>query len=186
MINNLNKNYEAMKTTIKIITKVWFFILLLAVVAVACKKDEDDPDYVGKWYQTYTERGLTFKQLLTLKKNSFEMLIQIQNPTNPGSYIDYMGQKGTFTVQNDILTVTLTSIGIAQINPLTFMPVGDMVYYNAGTSEFNNVLQQAGFDEPTFNAKYAVSGNELTLTIDFNNNGSFDDDADESEVFIRQ
>jgi hypothetical protein len=160
--------------------------IVMAVVIGACKKDEDNPEYVGTWYQIYTDGGLTFKQLLTLKKSSFEMLIQLQNPTNPGIYINYMGQKGTFTVQNDILTITLTSIGIAEINPVTFMPMGDIVYYNSGSAEFNNMLQQAGFNDLTFNAKYAVSGNELTFKIDINNNGSFDDDVDETGVFTRQ
>ncbi len=97
-----------------------------------------------------------------------------------------MGQKGTFTVENDILTITLTSIGMAEINQTTFMPVGNIVYYNTGTTEFNNMLQQAGIDDPIFKARYSVSGNELTLQLDFNNNGSFDDDVDETEVFIRQ
>lgn len=175
-----------MKKSVKGIYSTCFCIIFIAAFIFACKKDEEDPDYVGTWYQTYSERGLTFKQLLTLKKTSFEMLIQLQNPLNQENYIDYMGQKGTFKVQDNILTITLTSIGITETNSTTYMPTGNIVYYNTGSDEFDNMLQQAGFDDPTFKARYAVSGNELTLQIDFNNNGSFDDDVDTTEVFIRQ
>ncbi len=166
--------------------KVLLLLLFIAFIDSACKKDEDNPDYVGTWYQSYTENGLTFRQLLTLKKSSFEMLIQLQNPINQSNFINYMAQKGKFNVQQDILTITLTSIGISETNPATFMPTGNLIFYDTGTAEFINLLKQAGFDDPTFKAKYSVSDNKLTLIIDINNNGSFNDDEDASEVFTRQ
>ncbi len=169
-------------------------ILLGAAILLAftaCKKDEavdEKPvDYVGVWVteKSYApeDGGFTIKDVINLSKNSFTEVAKIKDD-NSGSWIDMVGRKGTFTVSNGAMNISITEAGMTTVDPVSGGPTGNITYYSEGTTEFSNILNEMEMKQ-NYSALYSISNNSMTLKADNNDNGSYDD-ADEVNVYTKQ
>jgi hypothetical protein len=154
----------------------------------SCKKDDDnnnDPAYVGTWSRTDTIPVDTFalqvKDLLTFTKTTVTNMGQIFNP-DTDEWLDLMGMKGTFTASGKSLNITVSQVGISDFDTLG-VPTGSIQYYTKDDPEFNLVLNELDQKE-NFDAEYSVSGNKLTMKVDDNGDGDFNDDG-ETQVYTK-
>jgi len=153
----------------------------------SCSNKDNNPPYVGNWLMYgNTSRGdsvyLT-KALLTLNVSNFGYIQQIRNNAT-GAWLNYVGQTGYLAVTGNSLKIQFTSLGIAPIDSLTGYPNGIITYYGPSDSTFTTLLNSIG-GNVDLNGSYSISGNELTLKIDLNNNGSTNDPG-ETSIYIRQ
>lgn len=169
------------------ILKSLFFIALLAIVISSCKKDDPDPDYVGTWYVTGSaelDDGSTveMKEVMKLNEGSFSDVIQVKNP-DTNKFLDYMGTKGTMTVNGNRMTVTVNEAGVSTFD-VSGIPTGTINYYKSNQTEFTTLM--ALLEMPTtFQSEYEIAGNQLTLRTDYNADSDFTDDG-EVTVYTRQ
>lgn len=170
------------------------FMLLSATILLAftsCKKDEvvaETPvDYVGVWVmeKTYApeDGGFTIKDVVSFSKNSFTEVAKVRDD-NTNSWIDLVGRKGTFTVLNGEMNISLTEAGTTSADPVSGRPTGNIIYYKEGTTEFSSLLTELEMAK-NYKALYTVSNNSMTLKADNNNNGSYDD-LDEINTYTKQ
>jgi hypothetical protein len=169
------------------------FILLSAVILFAfasCKKDdpvEKPVDYVGVWVLEKTlapeDGGFIFKDVINFSKNSFIEVAKIKD-TDSNSWIDLVGRKGTLTISNGEMNISITEAGMTTIDPVSGDPTGNITYYKAGTTEFSALLTEMEMAKE-YKALFTVSNNSMTLKADNNNNGSYDD-LDEINTYTRQ
>lgn len=156
---------------------------LFFVVSACSKEDEIVSDYVGTWVASTTmDDDLEAKETLILTYNTFSNQYQVKDSIS-GSWIDYITMKGSITVDKQLITGTITEIGLA-IDLMTGEPTGTMTTYKAGSSLFDMIVEESA-GSATFNSEYSISGNTLTLKTDDNNDGDFLDDG-ESQTFIKQ
>lgn len=165
--------------------------LVLTVLAVFCssceKDDEVVSDYVGTWIAEVsipTASGFTsFRDVMTFSENSVIDLMQIPGGS-ADKWIDYMNLKGSITVSENMITVTITELGISSVDAITRMPTGTIISYKEGSVEFEAILSQSE-QSKTFQSEYSVSGDKLTLKTDNNDDGDYLD-GDEVTVYTKQ
>jgi hypothetical protein len=171
--------------TLKLLNPTRQFIVFLFVLTFfyACKKDEDNPDYVGTWVATGTLTEdtliLEMKDVMTFSKNTFSDIWQIKDP-DTNEWIDFFGLKGTISLSGNIMNVTIKEIGMSTFDMISGMPTGNIVYYNDSQNQFSTLISQSGM-AATFESEYTITGNNLTLRTDNNDDGDYND---ENEVTI--
>ena len=167
--------------------KQFFILLIILSFCYACKKDENNPDYAGTWEATGTMNVnsiiMEMKDIMTLSTNTFSDIGQIKNP-DTNEWINLIGLKGSISVNGNIMNVAIMEIGMSAFDMITGMPTGNIVYYKDGQSQFSSLLSQSGM-EKTFNSEYSISGNNLTLKTDNNNDGDYNDE-NEVTVYTKQ
>lgn len=157
-------------------------ILLTLLVSVfsSCKKDDPDPDYVGTWVVlgTYNDGDQTIemKESITFSKNSFTQKRQLKNPVN-SAWLDFTGIKGTFTVADKKMNITITEAGMSSISSITGLPTGQIEYYKSTDDVFTDLLELFELTA-TFQSEYVVAGSEITIKIDYNNDSDYNDDGE--------
>lgn len=170
------------------------FILLSVAILMAytsCKKDdvtdETSADYIGVWVTEITyspeDGGFVLKDVINFSRNSFTEVAKVKDD-NSGSWIDIAGRKGTFTVANGKMNISLTEAGMTTTDPLSGGPTGSIMYYKEGTTEFSNILIEMEMTQ-NYTALYSISDNTMTLKADNNNDGSYDD-QDEVNIYTKQ
>jgi hypothetical protein len=169
------------KLTIALFTLVIFFTSCV-------KEDEVTPDYVGTWISDVpipTATGYTkgLRDIMTFSENRVVDLIQLPDGTL-NQWIDYMNMKGSLSVSGNIMTVTISEIGISTMNAVTGKPTGTIISYKDGSAEFETILSQSD-QSKVFVSEYSVSGNQMTIKTDNNNDGDYSD-ALETTVYTRQ
>lgn len=191
MAGKTTKNHKTMRT-FKLAGKFNLSIALLALVvfATSCvKEDEVAPDYVGTWVAIIppipTTTGYTggFKDIMTFTENSVIDLIQFPGGSTD-QWIDYMNMKGSLSVKGNIMTVTISEVGISSFSPVTGRPTGTIISYKDGSAEFESILSQAN-QSKVFESEYSISGNQMTIKSDNNNDGDYLDSL-EITVYTRQ
>ena len=170
-------------------SKKWFcksvlLFSLCGLLFTSCGDDKDEPDadYVGTWVsvETTSEDGLSAptKNTLVLTANSFSYVSQLYFI----EYFDLAKMEGSITVSGDKVNATVTGFGMASEDVIT--NENEITVYKEGSSEFNSLVESN--DIPTsFEVKYSVSGNFLTLSIDENNDGDYTDE-NETVVYTKQ
>lgn len=164
-----------------------FFIVLLAVTISSCKKNDPAPDYVGTWYATGSAQledstTVEMKEVMKLNDGSFSNVIQVKNPST-NAYLDYLGTKGTMTVNGKKMSVTVTEAGVSTFD-VSGIPTGTIHYYKSNETGFTTLL--AFLEMPSsFQSEYEISGNQLTLKTDYNADSDYNDDG-EVTVYTRQ
>lgn len=170
-------------------SKKWFcksvlLFSLCGLLFTSCGDDKDEPDadYVGTWVsvETTSEDGLSAptKNTLVLTANSFSYVSQLYFI----KYFDLAKMEGSITVSGDKVNATVTGFGMASEDVIT--NENEITVYKEGSSEFNSLIESN--DIPTsFEVKYSVSGNFLTLSIDENNDGDYTDE-NETVVYTKQ
>jgi len=168
-------------------TKSLFALTIIVTAMIisfsSCSKDEEiTADYVGTWISNTTMDGSEAKETLTLTTNGVTDLFQIKDPTT-NAWINYIQMKGSIAVNKQIVTVTLTEIGLG-FDFLTGEPTTTMTTYKAGSGLFELIIAESG-QSTTFTSEYSVSGNTLTLKTDDNEDGDYLDE-DESVTYTKQ
>lgn len=162
------------------------FVVLLAI-AFSCKKDDPDPVYVGRWVDTgtYSDGNVTleYKDIIILNKGTFEQIQQVKNPTN-NEWLNLLGLKGTFTVQDDKMSFSVTEAGQSSVSTITSLPTGQIEYLKSTDTDFADFL--AYLEIPaTFESQFLVNGNEITIKSDFNGDQDYNDPG-ETTTYTRQ
>jgi len=168
--------------------KLTILLIALVVFCSSCEKDDEfASDYVGTWIAVEsipTASGYTaIRDVMTFTDNEVTDLIQFPEGS-ADKWIDYMNLKGLVSVSGNMMTVTITEIGISSLNAVTEMPTGTIISYKAGSVEFETILSQSE-QSKTFKSEYSVSGEKLTLKTDNNNDGDYLD-GDEVTVYTKQ
>ncbi len=175
--------------TMKSLNQSGLLIISLFVFSLlsSCKKDNVNPDYVGTWVATGTinlsNMTMDYKDVITFSTSSFEDIGKVKNPVT-SAWLDFVGLKGSMTVNGNVMDITLTDAGITTFDAVTGLPTGTLVYYKDNQSEFSTILTQSGMKK-TFQSEYSISGNNLTLKTDLNNDGDYTD-ANETTVYTKQ
>lgn len=169
--------------------KVAAFMAIVVLFGSSCKDKDDEPvlsGYVGTWVaieSIETEAGaIPFKDIMTFTETSFEDLGQIQISFN--KWTDFLSMKGSLLVNGNKMTVTIQEIGMSSFSPVTGLPTGTITSYPAGSDEFNELLDEAGQSQ-TFESEFSVSGNNMTIKTDNNDDGDYLDEMETSE-YTRQ
>ncbi len=169
--------------------------VLLIVLVMACEEDKKStPAYVGTWvsYETDTLSVVPLvllenKMQMKLQTSTWEMLSQIRMTGYFPDWEDWMGMRGTHTVDGEDVVLIFTDIGVREMNMQTMTFLDDeIVWYNAVTDpeEFEDYFDEYGPDDTTQEGKLIVSGNTLTIKTDDNGNGEYDED--EIMTFTRE
>lgn len=169
--------------------------LMLIVLVLSCEEDKKStPAYVGTWayYETDTLSDIPlvlmeYRMQLKLTTSTWEMISQIKMTGYFTSWEDWMGMKGTHTVEGEDITLYFTDVGVRELNfqTMTFIDE-ELVWYNSVTDpeEFEDYFDEYGPDETTQEGKLIVSGNTLTIKTDDNGNGTYEED--EIMTFTRE
>ena len=153
---------------------------LLVLLFSACSKEDavvTGPDYVGTWSATMTQAGIQVKDKMTFTKDGCTDIIQIYNSAT-NTWIDFMKTIGTISVTGSTMTTTYTGIGVA--TDLT----GTITISAAGSSNFQSLLTENGIPL-TFNSKYSVTGNKMTIMTDTNGDGLYTG-TNETTIYTKQ
>lgn len=135
------------------------FIALLLLVAVLGMSSCDllgglFYPYIGTW--VYENTASDSKVILTLEKEAFEVIIQMQDSDE---WVDYMAQKGTVTVEQDTMIITVTHVKMVDIDYST----GEISALPEEWTEADGLVAAPSI------GTWAVDGDELTLTDDDGN-----------------
>lgn len=169
----------------------WYKAAIVLAVVVSfnssCKKDEVIlPDYAGTWVAVEsvpTESGFKqVKDIMTFTETSFSNIGQIQTSTD--KWVSMASMDGSLSVYGDIMSVTVTEVGVSSISGVDGQPTGVITSYKKGTSEFDILIDE--MEQPkTFESKFSVTGDQLTLQTDQNDDGDYLD-ALETTVYTKQ
>ncbi|HJX72453.1 MAG TPA: hypothetical protein VJ346_10885 [Bacteroidales bacterium] len=175
--------------------KAKLLIFLIVAVILGCEKKEEGPAYVGTW--EYAEENdtlatqpilliLSQKMILTLSKDSWQMMMQIKLPPQINNFSDYIGFKGSMTVDGEDVEIIFKEVGMREINYQTFTFIDDEVTWYNETDDpnmFGSLFYEYGPDDTTISGKLIVEGNKLTMKMDEDLNGQIDEE--EITVFTR-
>ncbi len=180
-----------MRITLKAMFQYAIVIFVIFAIVSACKKDDGDDtpahDYVGTWVVTgnVTNDEVTFemKDIMTFTEGTFTEIMQIKNPAT-SQWINYLGMKGTMTVNGKAMNINVNEAGISTIDPVSGVPSGTITYYKNNRNEFTQFMELLEMPA-TFQSEYEVSGNKLTFKTDYNADSDYNDE-DEVSVYTRQ
>lgn len=170
---------------LKIRSVIALMIVVTAMIISisSCSKDNEiTADYVGTWVANSSMDGSETKETMTFTSTNVTDLLQIKNATT-NTWVDYLSMKGSISVNKQIMTVTLTEIGLA-FDFMTGEPTATMTTYKAGSSLFDLILEGSG-QSASFQSEYSVSGNTLTIKTDNNDDGDYLDE-EESVTYTKQ
>lgn len=167
--------------------KAVVFMAVVLIFSSSCKKDDPVlPDYVGTWTTVVsypTDNGnVSVRENMTFTETTFVDLAQMQMAG--GQWTDFMKMKGSMSVSGNLMNVTLTEVGISTFSMISGLPTGQITSYQTGSADFDDLLAKTG-QSKTFKSAYSVSGNQLTLKTDNNEDGDYLDD-NETTVYTRQ
>lgn len=174
-------------------TKVRMMLLAFIVIFFACKDDDDvNPDEIipdelaGTWINEVDEpwAGHTTEYyLLSLEKvdseNGLFENIWVADYPEENVLLVLEGSKGTFTVNKNIIYLVTTHFG-TQIALDDVTIYDTTMWWGEEDPEFDNFVQE---DDAVL---FEVNGNTLICTLDEDNNGSFNDEEDETIFFLRE
>lgn len=168
--------------------KAMAFTAVVLGFSTSCKEDDPvRPDYVGTWETVESVPDgsgghVQEKNILILNETSYTSIIQME--LSAGKWIDYASLKGTATVTGNFMNVIVTEIGVTSLNMITGLPTGVMTTYQKGSDEYDTLMAQLK-EAKTFESKFMVEGNKLTLQIDINGDGDYMDEQ-ETSVYTKK
>lgn len=166
-------------------------LLLLTFLDQSCKKADHNPDqdnakYIGTWLDMRSvdegEATVEVKNILTLSTDSLSYFAQY-GITALGPWIGVFKLNGTAADSAGmVLKVTVTSISVPKFDAND--NITGYTVYKPTDPTFLQLLSQFNFEQ-SFGFKYSISGNQMTLKRDFNNDGDFSD-VNETIVYTKQ
>jgi hypothetical protein len=176
--------------------KTKLLILLIVAVIMGCEKDkEEGPAYVGTW--EYNEEDevlstdpvqvtLSSKMVLTLTKDSWQMISRIKVTPFWSEFEDFMGFKGTMTVDGEDVEIVFKEVGYREVNEETYSFIDDEITWYSESEDpnmFGMLFDDIGPGETTISGKMIVEGGKLTMKMDENKNNQYE--PDEITVFTK-
>lgn len=168
--------------------QVWrlkWMVMVLAVCLLAplgsCGDDDDDDDnggapYIGTWERMESEvPGEEMKQVLVITATTFQVKMQMQLLQQ---WVDFMVIEGTYTQNGDMWTLTITRVGVMKDD------LSGLEYYTSDDAEWQAILDDEVEMPESFNAKYTIDGDKLTVIFDDNGDGTYDP-VEEGVVFTK-
>lgn len=156
------------------------FLLTLAamLVFVSCTKDEEakpedkTPEYIGKWVNEEIDPDLgvvSSKITLELKETTWENHVEkAQTTQDITTWSTFIKMSGGLNVENSTATFVLRSFSFPNNE-------GNLTIYSDTDDNFTDKVEQFNLNKTTLN-NISVSGNELTLKTDSNQDGEFSED----------
>jgi hypothetical protein len=175
--------------------KTKLLIFLIAAVILGCEKDkEEGPAYVGTWEYNEEDEVISTdplvvfsgKMVLTLTKDSWQMIMRVKVTPLFTDFEDYMGFKGTMTVDGEDVVIVFREVGVREIDEQTFTFIDDEITWYSEAEDpnmFGALFYQYGPDNKTISGKMIIEGNKLTMKMDEDMNGVYDEE--EITVFTR-
>lgn len=162
----------------KVNPKILFVTFFIFIFVFSCKKD-DQPEYAGSWYYLEEDSdGYNYRMLFNLSENSFEIWFQVQNPAD-NKFLNAAGIKGNLTVNDDIMTFKITQAGVSSYSSITGLPTGNIEWFTSDDEIFEEIIYELlSIENSIAKAKYTLNGNKLTLYVDLDENGSYNDEDD--------
>ena len=165
-----------MKNSKRISWMVVSMAFLLLLPFGSCKIDDAHAAYEGTWERTVDNSDGIGKQVLTINPSSFSMTMKVGILN---LWLDVSTIEGTYTVNGDFFDLTVTRIGVPSEDYKT------MTYYTKADAQWATMLADVAEIDENFRAKFSVSGNQLTVITDDNNDGTYDP-IEEGEVFTKK
>lgn len=158
--------------------------LLFLLILTACEQEIPTPGYVGTWVseQNDPESNTKLRTLLDFSEKSFTNLGQVMDSATQ-HWIDFIGVKGRINIDDNIMNVSITEMGISGFDIISGTPTGKIYYYRYDQTEFSRMLKSSDMNK-TYQSEFSLEGNQLILRTDKNNDGDFDED-NEIVVFRR-
>jgi hypothetical protein len=145
----------------------------------SCSSDGDDDDlllpYIGTWERSENSEMGTICQELVITETTFTVTMSIEME---GELIDVMIIKGTYSVNDDIFMLIITQFGIRMDE------ISEMTFFTPDDFDWDEILEEELEIGDHFKAKFVVTGNQLVLIIDANDDGVFDP-IEEGETYIK-
>ncbi len=145
----------------------------------SCRSDGDDDDpilpYIGTWERGESSEEGTICQELIITETTFTVTMRMEIE---GELIDVIFVKGTYSVSGSIFMLTITQFGIRMDE------MAEMTFFTPDDFEWDEILEEELEIEDNFKAKFVVTGNQLVLIIDANDDGVFDP-IEEGETYTK-
>ncbi|MGZ2369426.1 hypothetical protein ACXR6G_06540 [Ancylomarina sp. YFZ004] len=165
----------------KWLTLALMICLMCGVNSCSSSSNGDDDDdviiitspYVGTWERTDIA-GLE-KQVMVITESNLEMTIKIYVED---VWIDSIVAEASFTVNGNTITLTINRIGMLNDEMTGFD------YYTPNDSDWDLILEGELEIDEIFIIKFVVTGNQLLIISDDNEDGVFDA-IEEGETFTK-
>lgn len=191
---------------LKVISKVAFVLSVLSISFISCKptpEPEKIPDYVGTWIKTDSSTVVadlkiysvdTTKLVLTKTTFGMETVAAIPKICNYKNTISglFSVTADKFTSQINQLIVPDSTLNTSiQSSIMSFFTTGNYskidVKYSTlvkGTPQFDAYINEYLDKKSTIEGVYTVSNNKLTMKVDSNGNGTFENN--EIEIYTKK
>ncbi|WP_372643981.1 hypothetical protein [Ancylomarina sp.] len=157
-------------------------LMICLILSVnSCGNDDDDDDvitstYVGTWERIDSSDEGAVKQVLVITASTLKMTMSM---SEDGLWMDLMVVEGSYSVSGDVFMLTITRLGILNDDMTGFD------YYTPDDIDWDLILEDEFDISESFEVKFVVSGNKLTIISDDNGDGIFDP-IEEGETFTRK
>lgn len=134
-----------------------------------------EPDYVGSWRgeDTTAQPVATYQPELhlTLTRETFLWIDRV--PDSSGRQADLFALKGAAVARGRIITLSIDAVGRAPTGP-EGLPRGPLAWSEAGAPDHEQAI--AALPSSELDARYEVSSAVMSLILDLDGDGTFDDD----------
>ncbi|MGV8140149.1 MAG: hypothetical protein AB2L20_33605 [Mangrovibacterium sp.] len=155
-------------------------LILLVLCCFSCNKDEDYPHYPGRWMTTKgvpASGGFTIvRYYLELSENGFTESFVDYNQKPDINYPKYVSIKGSVFVAGDIMTFTPEELSYSRYDENTSTHSDPYAVYTKERDNIGSMLSGLVLLTSGHHVQYTVTGNKLTLKVDYNRNDDFSDD----------
>jgi len=143
-------------------------ILILSLFVLSCSKSDEEQTeelkMIGNWSRSWVdaEQSATMVQTLTIEAANFFSNVEFEKD---GQTYSYVAIEGSFSVVDNTLVGHVISFGKANENL-------QMEYFNSLNDGFDDDLAEKLTIHQDFVGTWYVVGNQLTLDLDMNGDGS--------------
>lgn len=165
------------KKLMKWLTLALMICLMCGVSSCSSNGDDDDPllPYIGTWERSENSEMGTICQELVITETTFTVTMRMEME---GELIDVILVKGTYSVNDNIFMLIITQFGIRMDE------MDEMTFFTPDDFDWDEILEEELEVEDHFKAKFVVTGNQLVLIIDANDDGVFDP-IEEGETYTK-
>ena len=145
----------------------------------SCRNDDDDDviiitsPYVGTWERT--DIAELEKQVMVITESNLEMTMKVYVED---AWIDFIVVEASFSVNGNTITLIINRIGILNDEMTGFD------YYTPDDIDWDLILEGELEIDENFIVKFVVTGNQLLIISDDNEDGVFDA-IEEGETYTR-
>ncbi len=155
-------------------------LMVLILCCFSCNKDEDYLPYPGRWMTTKgipVSNGYTaVRYYLELSENRFIESFVDYDQRQEINYPKYVSIKGSVFVAGDIMTFTPEELSYSTYDENTSTHSEPYAVYTKERDNIGSMLSGFILLTAGHHVQYTVTGDKLTLKVDYNRNDDFSDD----------